>query len=182
MLGFWGLHDGTVPAVGGEGRSVPGDPTVALQPVGSTGGRWYYSTARNTTDVWARARMGNTRVSPTTTTSDNSGSSTNSGSSGNSGSIGMIRKDVTDTWVPGGKTTASPSVTCTGYDAPVSVVECMFDGGHDCDMPYIPTTGWAFMNAHSKGYSKGRKGEKTEEEKEEKETSKRDRNGNNYDE
>jgi hypothetical protein len=61
----------------------------------------------------------------------------------------MIRKDVTDTWVPGGKTTASPSVTCTGYDAPVSVVECMFDGGHDCDMPYIPTTGWAFMRMHT---------------------------------
>ena len=115
LLGFWGREDTTVPPLS-DGALGDSSKTKAT----GDGGGWYYSSSRNTTNLWAESAGLDVREG---------------------------RTDQTERWSAFAPSVDLMGLRCTGFEGD-RVVECLFDGGHVCYMPFIQEIGWSFLQLH----------------------------------
>ena len=115
-FGMWGDVDPTIPPL-----SNTEDPDKSVSIDEAPNGGWFYSTARNTTNLWG-ARMDCD-----------------------------TRKSLTDRWsvdVYSDRLTCTVLDNCDPVGT--TVVECLFDGGHSCGPDYQTIPMIEFMLSHPK--------------------------------
>ena len=123
-LGMFGTSDTTVPAL---------TPTNTNQPdvnvdTSSKPGGWYYQTARSTTDLWGECMGASDRENTT---------------EWNIGSYSGLECTKRSASVEGSVAPGSGSNT-------VDVVECVFKGGHVCNLNKQWGPAYEFMSAHKR--------------------------------